>query len=406
MDSFEQYKKDFPILKQKINHNDLVYFDSAATAQKPQSVLDTIQNYYVAANANVHRGVHTLSERATVAYESVREKVQQFINASSVDEIIYVRGTTEAINLVAESYGRSHIKTNDEIIISEMEHHSNIVPWQLLAEQVGAVLRYIPVTDSGELDMDVYKDLLSERTKLVAVTHVSNVLGTVNPVKQIIDMAHQYEVPVLLDGAVSAPHMPVDVQELDCDFYAFSGHKLYGPTGIGILYGKAERLKTMPPYQSGGAMINKVTLEKSTFQMAPHKFEAGTPNIAGVVGLGAAIDYCQAIGMSQIQQHNAYLLSYLLQQFKDVYGLQVLGDLQQRLGAVSFVLENAHPHDIATILNEYGIAVRAGHHCAMPLMQRLGVPATTRVSFGLYNTLADVDSLIIGLKKVQEVFKR
>ena len=397
-------REDFPILKQTIHGKPLVYLDNAATSQKPQIVIDTISRYYATENANVHRGIHALSEMATQAYEGVRETVQQFLTAADTREIIFVRGTTEAINLVAQSYGRTFLTAGDEIVISAMEHHSNIVPWQILCEQVGARLQVIPFNHDGELLLDEYTRLLNERTKFVSVGHVSNALGTINPVKDIIEMAHRRGIPVLIDGAQAAPHLPVNVQELDCDFYAFSGHKVCGPTGIGVLYGKADLLKRMPPYQSGGDMISVVTFEKTHYNTLPYKFEAGTPNIAGVIGLGAAINYVQAIGLDRIAAYETEMLAYATAALEEIPGLRMIGTAQEKASVVSFVLDCAHPHDIGTILDREGVAIRAGHHCAMPVMQRFGVPATARASFAFYNAPEEIDALVRAIHIVRKVF--
>jgi len=397
-------REDFPILKQTIHGKPLVYLDNAATSQKPQIVIDAISRYYATENANVHRGIHALSEMATQAYEGARETVRQFLTAADTREIIFVRGTTEAINLVAQSYGRTFLTAGDEIVISAMEHHSNIVPWQILCEQVGARLQVIPFNHNGELLLDEYARLLNERTKFVSVVHVSNALGTINPVKDIIEMAHRRGIPVLIDGAQAAPHLPVNVQELDCDFYAFSGHKVCGPTGIGVLYGKADLLKRMPPYQSGGDMISVVTFEKTHYNTLPYKFEAGTPNIAGVIGLGAAINYVQAIGLDRIAVYETELLAYATAALAGIPGLRLIGTAQEKAGVVSFVLDCAHPHDIGTILDREGVAIRAGHHCAMPVMQRFGVPATARASFAFYNTTEEIDALVRAIHTVRKVF--
>jgi cysteine desulfurase/selenocysteine lyase len=397
-------REDFPILKRTIHGKPLVYLDNAATSQKPQIVIDTISRYYATENANVHRGIHALSERATQAYEGVRETVRQFLTAAETREIIFVRGTTEAINLVAQSYGRTFLTAGDEIVISAMEHHSNIVPWQILCEQVGARLQVIPFNHNGELLLDEYARLLNERTKFVSVGHVSNALGTINPIKDIIELAHRRGIPVLIDGAQAVPHLPVNVQELDCDFYAFSGHKVCGPTGIGVLYGKADLLKRMPPYQSGGDMISVVTFEKTHYNTLPYKFEAGTPNIAGVIGLGAAIDYVRAIGLDRIAAYETELLANATAALEGIPGLRLIGTAQEKAGVVSFVLDCAHPHDIGTILDREGIAIRAGHHCAMPVMQRFGVPATARASFAFYNIPAEIDALVRAIHIVRKVF--
>ena len=400
----ERIRNDFPILKQQVHGKPLVYLDNAATSQKPQVVIDTVTQYYLAQNSNVHRGVHFLSEQATQAFEGARAKVARFLNASNAREVIFVRGATEGINLVAQSYGRTFIKAGDEILISAMEHHSNIVPWQMLCEQIGARLRVIPFNYDGELFLDEYERLLNEWTKLVAVVHVSNALGTINPIKQIIEMAHRRGIPVLVDGAQAVPHMRVDVQDLDCDFYAFSGHKLFGPTGIGVLYGKADLLEAMPPYQGGGDMISAVTFEKTHYNTLPYKFEAGTPDIAGVIGLGVAIDYLSEIGLDAITAYEHELLAYATDALSTIKGVRIIGTAREKAGVLSFVLDGIHAHDIGTILDHEGIAIRAGHHCAMPVMQRFGVPATARASLAFYNTKEEVDALIRAIHKVIEVF--
>ncbi|MBI3059916.1 MAG: cysteine desulfurase [Deltaproteobacteria bacterium] len=397
-------REDFPILKQQVHGKPLVYFDNAATSQKPQVVIDTLNRYYAAENANIHRGIHFLSELATAEYEESRGKVKRFLNASESREIVFVRGTTEGINLVAQSYGRRFFKEGDEVIISAMEHHSNIVPWQMLCEQVGARLRVIPMNHDGELLLDEYERLLGARTKLVSVAHVSNALGTINPIGRIIELAHRRNIPVLVDGAQAAPHMKVDVQELDCDFYAFSGHKLFGPTGIGVLYGKARHLEAMPPYQGGGDMISLVTFEKTHYNIIPYKFEAGTPHIAGVIGLGAAIDYVSGIGLDAVDAYEGEVLAYATAQLSTIKGLRIIGRAKEKASVLSFVLEGVHPHDIGTVLDREGVAIRAGHHCAMPVMQRFGVPATARASFAFYNTREEVDVLVRAVRKVLKVF--
>ena len=399
-------REDFPILKELVHGKPLVYLDNAATTQKPQAVIDALVNYYVTENSNVHRGVHTLSQLATDAYEGAREKVRQFINAEHDKEIIFVRGTTEGINLVAQTYGRSNIGPGDEIIITAMEHHSNIVPWQILCEEKGARLRVIPINDDGELLLDEYESLLGPRTKFVSVVHQSNALGTINPVEQIIELAHARGIPVLLDGAQSAAHVPIDVQKLGCDFYAFSGHKLYGPTGVGVLYGRAELLDAMPPYQGGGEMIRSVTFEKTLYNVLPAKFEAGTQNIAGSVGLGAAIDYVNRVGMENIAAYERDLLTYGTERLSEIELVQLIGTARHKGSILSFVMENAHPHDVGTILDAEGIAVRTGHHCAQPLMDRYGVPATIRASLAFYNTKEEIDTLVKGIDRVIEVFSR
>ncbi|WP_416047025.1 SufS family cysteine desulfurase [Cupriavidus basilensis] len=396
-------RRDFPILRQTVNGKPLVYLDNAATSQKPQSVIDCEAHYYAALNANIHRGVHTLSQLATDAYEAARDAVQGLINAARREEIVFVRGTTEAINLVAASYGQ-RLRPGDEILISAMEHHSNIVPWQLACERTGAILQVAPINDAGELLLEAFERLLGPRTRLVAVTHLSNALGTVNPVRYLIELAHARGIPVLVDGAQAVPHFNVDVQALDCDFYAFSGHKLYGPTGIGVLYGKAALLESMPPYQGGGNMIREVTFRKTTYNELPFKFEAGTPNIAGVIGLGAAIGYVSAVGLDAIAAHEHALLAYATGQAAQIPGLRIIGTAAGKASILSFVLDGVHPHDAGTILDLEGVAVRAGHHCAMPVMERFGVPATVRASFALYNTREEVDALFRAVRKSQEVF--
>jgi cysteine desulfurase / selenocysteine lyase len=400
----DKIRTDFPILKQKIHGKPLVYFDNGATSQKPQVVIDALNRYYAAENSNIHRGVHFLSEQATAAYEAARHKIKHFINARSEQEIVFVRGTTEAINLVAQSYGRTFLKPGDEIIVSAMEHHSNIVPWQMLCEQTGARLRVVPINHDGELVLDEYCRMLNEKTKLVSVTHVSNALGTIVPVKEIARLAHERHVPVLVDGAQAAPHLKIDVQELDCDFYAFSGHKLFGPTGVGILYGRLELLDAMPPYQGGGDMISLVTFEKTHYNVLPYKFEAGTPHIAGGIGLGAAIDYLEGLDWQQVAAHEHSLLTYATAALSDIEGLRIIGTAKEKVGVVSFVFDHIHAHDVGTILDQEGVAVRAGHHCAMPVMQRFGVPATTRASFALYNTRQEIDILVRGIQRALEVF--
>jgi cysteine desulfurase/selenocysteine lyase len=402
---FIKLREDFPLLKEQNRGKPLIYLDNSATNQKPQYVIDAINNYYCRDNANIHRGVYELSERTTRDFENARENVQRFINARFSHEIIFTRGTTEAINLVAQSYGRSRFQAQDEIIISTMEHHSNIVPWQMLTEQTGAVLRIIPISDSGEIDLEAYEKLFTARTKLVAVAHASNALGTINPIKRMAQLAHAQDVPILLDGAQAFPHMPVDVQELDCDFYAFSSHKAYGPTGIGVLYGKEKYLEIMPSYQGGGDMIESVSFTKTTYNKLPFRFEAGTPNIAGVIGFNAALNYLKNIGMEKIAAREHELLNYATDQLLSVPGLKIIGTAKQKVGVISFVMDGVHPHDIGTILDENGICVRAGHHCAMPLMERFGIPATVRASFGLYNSEADVNALVRGLQQVRELFE-
>ena len=400
----DKIRADFPVLNQTINGKPLVYLDNAATSQKPQSVIDTLVNYYSTENANVHRGVHTLSQRATDDYEEARDKVKRFINAEKDEEIIFVRGTTEGINLISQTYGRSCIGEGDEIIISSMEHHSNIVPWQILCQEKGATLRVIPVNDLGELVLDDYELLFTAKTKLVSIVHQSNALGTINPAKEIVDIAHGHGVPVLLDGAQAIAHMEVDVRELGCDFYAFSGHKLYGPTGIGVLYGKESILEEMPPYQAGGEMIKSVTFEETLYNVLPNKFEAGTPNIAGAIGLGAAIDYVETLGLEQIAAYESELLQYGTERLSSIEGLKIIGTADRKGSVISFVMEGVHPHDIGTILDAEGIAIRTGHHCAQPLMDRFAVPATARASFAFYNTKEEIDVLVKGIDRVIEVF--
>jgi cysteine desulfurase/selenocysteine lyase len=397
-------RQDFPILSQKIHGKPLVYFDNGATSQKPQCVIDAIDHYYRAENSNIHRGVHHLSERATAAYEAARGKLRGFINAGSDREIIFVRGTTEAINLVAQSYGRAFLKAGDEIVVSAMEHHSNIVPWQMLCEQVGAKLQVIPINHDGEIVMEEYQHLLNDRTKFVSVTHVSNALGTVVPVKEIIALAHGRGVPVLLDGAQAVPHLKIDVQELDCDFYAFSGHKMFGPTGVGVLYGRAELLEKMPPYQGGGDMISLVTFEKTHYNVLPYKFEAGTPNIADGIALGAAVDYMRALDWPAVVAHEDELLRYATAALGEIPALRIIGTAKEKAGVLSFVFDHVHAHDVGTILDQEGVAVRAGHHCAMPVMQRFGVPATARASFAFYNTIEEIDVLVRAIERVLKVF--
>jgi cysteine desulfurase/selenocysteine lyase len=398
-------RADFPILQEKIHGKPLVYLDNAATTQKPAQVIAALDEYYRHYNSNIHRGVHTLSEKATAAYEGARKKIQTFINAASTKEIIFTRGTTEGINLVAQSYGRSTLKPGDEIIISEMEHHSNIVPWQLLCGQTGAVLKIIPINDDGELIMEEYERLLNAKTRIVSIVHISNALGTINPVQKIIDMAHAHNAIVLVDGAQAVAHTPVDVQALDCDFYVFSGHKLFGPTGTGVLYGKQALLEQMPPYQGGGDMIKMVTFKKTTYNDLPHKFEAGTPHIAGFIGLGAALDYVTNIGLDHISAWEADLLHYATAAVSGMSELKLVGAAKQKAGILSFTLGRIHPHDIGTILDHEGIAIRAGHHCAMPVMEHFGIPATARASFAFYNTRAEVDQLVRGMHKCLEIFR-
>jgi len=400
----EKIREDFPVLKQTVHGKPLVYLDSAATAQKPRVVIDAIRKFHEVDCANIHRGVHELSQRSTEAYEETRAKVKKFINSRSKNELIFVRGTTEGINLVTSSWGRRNVKEGDEIIISAMEHHSNIVPWQMLCEETGAKLRVIPMNDRGELILDEYAKLLGPRTKMVAVAHVSNALGTINPVQKIVEMAHNAGALTLIDGAQAAPHIKVDVQALDADFYTFSGHKVCGPTGIGILYGRSKLLNAMPPYQGGGDMIRTVTFEKTTYNDLPYKFEAGTPNIAGGIGLGAALDYLCRIGLDTIAAYEHELLVYGTEQLQQIPGLRLIGTARQKAAVLSFVIEGIHPHDIGTVLDRQGIAVRTGHHCAQPVMDWFNIPATTRASLAFYNTFAEIDALAAGLRKVKEIF--
>src|SRR5947208_2826158 len=400
----EQIREDFPVLKQTIHGKPLVYLDSAATAQKPFAVIDAIRKFHEVDCANIHRGVHELSQRSTAAYEETRTKAKRFLNSKSKSELIFVRGTTEAVNLVSNSWGRGNVKEGDEIVISAMEHHSNIVPWQMLCEENGAILRVIPMNERGELILEEYEKLLNPRTKMVAFCHVSNALGTINPVHQIIEMAHKAGALALVDGAQAAPHMKIDVQALDADFYAFSGHKVFGPTGIGILYGKSKLLNAMPPYQGGGDMIRTVTFEKTTYNDLPYKFEAGTPNIAGGIGLGAALDYLCRIGLDTIAAYEHELLVYGTEQLQQIPGLRLIGTARQKAAVLSFVIEGIHPHDIGTVLDRQGIAVRTGHHCAQPVMDWFNIPATTRASLAFYNTMAEIDALASGIRKVKEIF--
>ena len=400
----EKVRKDFPILHQMINGKPLIYLDNAATSQKPKNVIDAVETYYREYNSNIHRGVHTLSENATETYESSRLKIKNFINANSTKEIVFVRGATEAINLVAQSLGRDSLNENDEIIITELEHHSNIVPWQLLSQQTGAKLKFIPINNKGELIEEEYKKLLNKKTRIVAVGHISNALGTINPIETIITMAHEYDAKVLIDGAQAAPHTLIDVKKLDCDFYVFSGHKVFGPTGVGVLYGKKNLLEKMPPYQGGGDMIKMVSMKETQYNDLPYKFEAGTPNIAGVIGLGAAIDYVNEIGLENISQYENELLDYANQQASEITGLKFIGTARQKASILSFTLDGIHPHDVGTILNSEGIAIRTGHHCAMPVMEYFKIPATSRASFTFYNTHEEIDALIKAIEKCKKVF--
>ena len=401
----EALRQQFPLLQTTMNGKPLVFLDSAASSQKPQRVLEALDHYYRYTHANVHRGVYTLSQEATEAYEQGRRIARRFLNAAHDEEVLFVRGTTEAINLVAASYGRKYLQHGNEILLSGLEHHSNIVPWQLIAEATGAQIRVVPVLDNGELDLDAYRKLLGDRTRMVAVAHVSNTLGTINPVEEIIRLAHDRGVPVLLDGAQAAPHTTIDVQALDVDFYAFSGHKVYGPTGIGILYGKKKWLEELPPYQGGGEMIAQVTFEKTTYAELPHKFEAGTPDISGAVGLGAALQFVMDAGREAIALHEARLLEYTTGNLLEIDGLRIYGTAAEKAGVVSFLVDDIHPYDMGTILDQLGIAVRTGHHCTQPLMDRFGIPGTVRASFGMYNTREDVDRLITGVRKAVRMLK-
>lgn len=400
----ERIRADFPVLSEQVNGKPLVYLDNAATAQKPLAVIETLDDYYRHYNSNIHRGVHALSERATGAYEGAREKVRDFINAASVKEIVFTRGATEAINLVAQSYARSNLQAGDEILISEMEHHSNIVPWQLLCEQIGTVLKVAPIDDKGEIIQEEFEKRLGPKTRLVALVHISNALGTINPIKHMVKLARDAGAVTLVDGAQAAPHAPVDVRDIGCDFYTFSGHKLFGPTGIGALYGREDLLEAMPPYQGGGDMIKMVTFEKTLYNDLPYKFEAGTPHIAGVIGLGAAIDYVNNIGLANIQTYEKELLDYATQAVSSIDNLHLIGTARDKAGVLSFVLNGIHPHDLGTILDHEGIAIRTGHHCAMPVMEHFGVPATARASFAFYNTREEADRLVRGLENAKKVF--
>jgi cysteine desulfurase/selenocysteine lyase len=400
----ERIRADFPILHQNVHGHQLVYLDNAATTQKPRQVIDAISHYYERDNANIHRGVHALSQRATDAYEHARRTAQEFLGAGDCREIIFVRSSTEAINLVAQTYGRKNLKLGDEVLISAMEHHSNIVPWQMICEEKQAKLRVAPINEAGELVLEDFERLLTSKTKLVAIAHLSNALGTINPVRQIVEMAHAKGIPVMVDGAQAAPRLPVNVRELDCDFYAFSGHKIYGPTGIGVLYGKLALLEAMPPYQGGGDMISSVAFERTVYNKVPHKFEAGTPDISGPIGLKAALDYVTRLGIENIERHENELLEYATKRVSALSGIRLIGTAKEKAGVLSFVMEGVHPHDIGTILDQEGIAIRTGHHCAQPVMERYGIPATARASLGLYNTKEEIDALVRGIKKVQEVF--
>ncbi len=397
-------RQDFPILQRAVRGKPLVYLDSAATTQKPKQVLDVLANYYAQQNANIHRGVYVLSAEATAAYDEARRKVQHFVNARSAQEVIFTRNSTESINLVAHSFGRENVGPGDEVLITHMEHHANIVPWQLLCERSGARLRVAPINDQGELLMDEFAQCLNARTKLVAIVHLSNSLGTINPVSEVIQLAHQQDVPVLIDGSQAAYHMPIDVQALDCDFYVFTGHKLYGPTGIGVLYGRERLLDSMPPFLGGGDMIRSVTFDKTTYADLPDKFEAGTPHIAGAIGLGAAVDYLTALGFDKISNHESQLLDYGTAALSAIPGLQLIGTARNKASILSFVLEGAHPHDIGTIVDMEGVSIRTGHHCTQPLMDRFGIPATARASIAMYNTRQEIDQLVHALHRVREMF--
>jgi cysteine desulfurase / selenocysteine lyase len=397
-------RADFPILARQVHGKPLVYLDNAATTQKPRAVIDTIVRYYETTNANIHRGVHFLSERATEEHDAARRTVQKFLGAAQSNEIIFVRGATEGINLVAQTYGRANVRAGDEILITGMEHHSNIVPWQMLCEEKGAKLRVVPLNDRGEIHVDELASLLGPKTKLLALTHVSNALGTINPIRGIVELAHAHKVPVLVDGAQAVPHIPVNVQELGVDFYVFSGHKIYGPTGIGVLYGKAALLEAMPPYQGGGDMIASVTFEKTLYNKIPFKFEAGTPDVAGAIALGAALDYVTGLGLAAIGAHEEDLLEYATGAVGAIPGIRLIGTAKHKAGVLSFTMGDIHPHDIGTILDQEGIAIRTGHHCSQPVMQRFNIPATARASFALYNTREEVGALVRGIEKVREVF--
>lgn len=403
--NIDHVRQDFPILHETVKGKPLAYLDSAATAQKPQCVLDTVNTFYEQTNSNIHRSAHRLADLATEQFEAAREKVRRFINAKNSQEIIFTSGTTASINLVANSFSERYLKSGDEVIISTMEHHANIVPWQLLQKRIGIKLQVIPINTQGEILLDAYEQLFSARTKLVSVTHISNALGTINPVKKMIDIAHDHNVPIMLDAAQSIVHETIDVTELDCDFLAFSAHKLYGPTGVGVIYGKADYLNAMPPYQGGGEMILKVSFAKTTFNELPYKFEAGTPNIAGVIGFGAAIDYINTLGLDNIKQHELALLTYATAKLTDIKGLRIIGEAKHKAPVISFLVDDIHAHDLSSILDDHGVATRAGHHCAMPVMDFFGIPATLRASFGLYTNQQDIDQLIEGLQYAKEIFK-
>ena len=401
----ERVRRDFPILQQQVGGRPLVYLDNAATSQKPEAVIETLERYYRETNANIHRGVHTLAERATAQYEDAREKLRAFVNAAETREIVFTRGTTESVNLVAQAYLRPRLQPGDEILVSEMEHHSNIVPWQLVAGHTGATVRPIPMTDAGELRLDEFERMLNERTRLLAIGHVSNALGTVNPVADMIATAHAHGIPVLVDGAQAVPHFAVDVQALDADFYCLSGHKMFGPTGIGALYAKANLLEAMEPYQGGGEMISKVTFEGTEFNVVPHKFEAGTPNIAGAIGLGAAVDYLSGLGMERLAAHEDDVLRYAHERAREVKGLRIYGEAEHKAGVLSFLIDGIHPNDLGMLIDQEGVAVRTGHHCAMPVMDHYGIGGTARASFAFYNTRADVDRLIDGIESVRKLLE-
>ncbi len=401
-----EVRKDFPVLHQMVNGHPLVYLDNGATSQKPRAVIDAVSHYYETYNANIHRGVHFLSENATREYEAARDTVQKFINAADRREIIFVRGTTEGINLVAQAYGRTRLKAGDEIVISTMEHHSNIVPWQMLCQKTGAKLKVAPITDEGEIDVEAYLGLLGAKTRIVSIVHLSNSLGTINPVKKIVQAAREHGAMTLLDGAQAVPHISVDVQDIGCDFYAFSGHKVFGPTGIGILHGRRELLEAMEPYQGGGDMIRTVSFEETTYNDLPHKFEAGTPNIVGAIGLASALNYVSNLGIDAIAAHEDDVVAYATEQVAAIPGIRIIGTAEKKSGIISFLMDGVHPHDIGTVLDSQGVAIRAGHHCTMPLMKRFGVAATSRASFALYNTKEEADALVTAIWKVKEMFRR
>ena len=402
--SFKNIKKDFPILEQKVNGKNLVYLDSAATTQKPKEVINSLNNYYKETNSNIHRGVHTLSQKATEKYEKAREMIANFIDATSSKEIIFVRGATEAVNLVASSYVRPLLMENDEIIISQMEHHANIVPWQMVCEEKKAKLKIIPIDENGELIINKFNELINKKTKFISLNHVSNSLGTINPIKKIIDIAHQKNIKIMIDGAQAVQHLEISMKDIDADFYCFSGHKMYAPTGIGILYGKKELLEQMPPYQGGGDMIKSVTFEKTTYNDIPNRFEAGTPNISGAIALGKAIEYINKIGISNINKHEEDLLNYATSKLKKINKVKIIGEAKEKAAVISFIIEGIHPHDIGTIMDSHGIAIRAGHHCTQPIMDFYNVPATARASFAIYNTKEDVDELVKAIEKCIKVF--